>query len=344
MAPLDLLRPTPRPKTMAFRNAKPSFCSLLLASTVLLVGLAVALSGHLFLSALPQLCAVIRCCLLRRYMFVSVNFMVLLLVLLKLTDREGYKDESPEGGGASAGGVSPDVWFDALPSPTSFGDITTGDSESTPASSFEPVRDVMTKKGKSTPASAMEPVGDVTIQNSESTTGFSLEPAVCSPGGSAPDEYFSCPATPSKTPASSLFHPTAVVILKPPATPPIEQDDDSMDATWKAITGKAQATAHLKKSSTWDAPPPVKLEPAALGELKKSETFHEEKPAAAAAARRTVLEKRMKGREVAVAEDHDEMNRRFDAFIKMFNGQLRLQRLASLRRRRFMDMASVAGY
>uniref|UniRef100_A0A1D1ZH25 Spermidine/putrescine import ATP-binding protein PotA n=1 Tax=Anthurium amnicola TaxID=1678845 RepID=A0A1D1ZH25_9ARAE len=109
-----------------------------------------------------------------------------------------------------------------------------------------------------------------------------------------------------------------------------------MDATWAEITGSATGERRLKKNRTWDSSTRVQLEQsreaAGRRELRKSQTFQEES-AEAVAARRAVLERRMKGKEVEVAADHNVMDRQFDDFIEKVYGQLRLQRQESLRRR-----------
>lgn len=117
-------------------------------------------------------------------------------------------------------------------------------------------------------------------------------------------------------------------------------DDDSLEATWKAIMEGQEKTKkpHLKKSDTWTARI-VKAEPFrnnggcgfgsgdddpvawAQRELKKSETFND----------RASLK-----REKSMSPE--ELNKRAEAFIKKFNNQMKLQRLESYQR--FMKLVN----
>jgi hypothetical protein len=124
-------------------------------------------------------------------------------------------------------------------------------------------------------------------------------------------------------------------------TLPDSGDDDSLEATWKAIMEGQEKTMkpHLKKSETWTARI-VKAEPFhnnggfggygdddddpvawAQRELKKSETFND----------RASLK-----REKSMSPE--ELNKRAEAFIKKFNNQMKLQRLES--NQRFLELVN----
>ncbi|EYU17800.1 hypothetical protein MIMGU_mgv11b018278mg [Erythranthe guttata] len=123
-----------------------------------------------------------------------------------------------------------------------------------------------------------------------------------------------------------------------------KEDEDTMDATWRAITGGEKQRPdrkHLKKSETWDvvheAPPPPQpiitnelFDLPAAKELRKSETFNE-----------TVsIRRRCGGGRPLIRRDPsvglDELNNQVEAFIKKFNDDMRLQRQES--DQRFLDM------
>ncbi|KAI3464205.1 hypothetical protein Pfo_020868 [Paulownia fortunei] len=120
------------------------------------------------------------------------------------------------------------------------------------------------------------------------------------------------------------------------------EEDDTMEATWKAITGGGKPSPkrkQLKKSETWvvHVPPPstaAKQRPDSeellastptWKELRKSETFNE----AVSVTRRGGLR-----RDPSISLD--EFNQQVEAFIKKFNDNMRLQRQES--DQRFLDM------
>ncbi|KAK7314743.1 hypothetical protein VNO77_33271 [Canavalia gladiata] len=122
-----------------------------------------------------------------------------------------------------------------------------------------------------------------------------------------------------------------------------DKGDDTLEATWRAIMEGQGKTMRpqLKKSDTWSARI-AKAEPFqhngdeggdddpvawAQKELKKSETFNDR-----ASLRR---EKSM---------SPEELNRRAEAFIKMFNNQMKLQRLESYQRFKEMVNRGLAVY
>lgn len=105
--------------------------------------------------------------------------------------------------------------------------------------------------------------------------------------------------------------------------------EETLESTWKAITeGRAPPLArHLKKSDTWDTRPgrrpsgggEVDPAPAAAAAMRKAETFNDAGSKAPAPVRR----------EPSLGQD--ELNRRVEAFINMFNMEMRLQRQESLK-------------
>uniref|UniRef100_A0A1D1YN78 Ral guanine nucleotide dissociation stimulator-like 3 n=1 Tax=Anthurium amnicola TaxID=1678845 RepID=A0A1D1YN78_9ARAE len=290
--PLDLLRSANGTGLRtAFSAAKLAFLLVGVASTVVLARLAVPLSRDLLLSALPRLSAAVGGYLSPSYIFVVVNFII--LVILKLPDARGHvhRKDPPEGGDAAATTTPPKPTKDLPPSSPR------GISSNVPAPA---------------PASSSG-IGD--------SSGFSGE---------------SCLTTDLE--GDSAVSSTAAA----PAGEEEEEDQDSMDATWKAITGRRQ----LKKNQTWSAPPRVQIGPGR--ELRKSETFREKpSPAsmspAAAATRRVVVDRRVNGREVPVVDEYDDVNRQFEAFIKKVNDQMRRPREESARRR-YVDMVNSSGY
>ncbi|KAK1257075.1 hypothetical protein QJS04_geneDACA019206 [Acorus gramineus] len=104
------------------------------------------------------------------------------------------------------------------------------------------------------------------------------------------------------------------------------EEDDTLDATWRAISGGAHNARHLGKSDTWPTPPHVEAEPepkpmSTGAEMRKSETFKEGSKVR---------------REAALSQD--ELNRRAEAFIKNFNDMMRLERQES--NQRYVDMVT----
>lgn len=110
-----------------------------------------------------------------------------------------------------------------------------------------------------------------------------------------------------------------------------DEFDDTLEATWKAITEEQSKPKgrHLKKSDTWDVPPrvvgtkPEVENPAAWArrELKKSETFTD---------RVTMI------RDKSMSQE--ELYQRAEEFIKKVNQDMRLQRQES--DQRFMEMVN----
>ncbi|CAA3007608.1 uncharacterized protein LOC111372304 [Olea europaea var. sylvestris] len=120
------------------------------------------------------------------------------------------------------------------------------------------------------------------------------------------------------------------------------EEEDTMDATWRAITGEGKEKAtkkQLKKSETWNVAPPMRavavqshdLEellqsiPASWKELRKSETFND-----------AISIRKRGGLRRDPSMSGDELNHQAEAFINKFNESIRLQRQES--DQRFKDM------
>ncbi|KAH6832231.1 hypothetical protein C2S53_005580 [Perilla frutescens var. hirtella] len=122
-----------------------------------------------------------------------------------------------------------------------------------------------------------------------------------------------------------------------------ENEEDTMEATWKAITGGGKQKPekkHLKKSETWNAPPPPPPPPRRSvavrrldseevlptspkwKELRKAETFND----AVSLMRRGGLIRRDPSMSL------EEFNQKIEAFIKKSNDNMRLQRQESHQR------------
>ncbi|XP_019200043.1 PREDICTED: uncharacterized protein LOC109193643 isoform X2 [Ipomoea nil] len=118
-----------------------------------------------------------------------------------------------------------------------------------------------------------------------------------------------------------------------------EEEEDTIEATWEAISGggggEEKQSSKLKKCETWPRPPPTTgqdttapepLRPSAAAatswkELRKSVTFND----AVSACRRGGLARDL-------LRSPEEMNKRFDDFIRKVNHELRLQRQESEQR------------
>nr|GLL35894.1 uncharacterized protein LOC109193643 isoform X1 [Ipomoea trifida] len=130
--------------------------------------------------------------------------------------------------------------------------------------------------------------------------------------------------------------------LSPAGTLPFDDEDtmsgEGVDATWEAINGgggEEKQSSKLKKCETWPRPPPqptttapeplVPSSAAAAAtswkELRKSVTFND----AVSACRRGGLARDL-------LRSPEEMNKRFDDFIRKVNHELRLQRQESEQR------------
>ncbi|KAL8464805.1 hypothetical protein ACS0TY_034344 [Phlomoides rotata] len=174
------------------------------------------------------------------------------------------------------------------------------------------------------------------------------------------DSLSSPPPAPPPSPRNIYVVPESTELADslsspPPAPPPSPRniyvvpeptelahtEDDTMEATWRAITGEGKQRAkkkHLKKSETWDVH--VHAQPrASLGvqrldseallpttpkwkELRKAETFND----AVSVTRRGGLIRRDPSMSI------EEFNQQVEAFIKKFNDNMRLQRQESNQR------------
>ncbi|KAL0364452.1 UNVERIFIED_CONTAM: hypothetical protein Sangu_0542800 [Sesamum angustifolium] len=125
-----------------------------------------------------------------------------------------------------------------------------------------------------------------------------------------------------------------------------EEEDDTIEATWKAITrgGKQRPERkHLKKSETWNVHmPPQRQSAAAVESLKFSEellkptTTRKELRKSETFADSVMSITRRGGLRRDPSVGLDEFNKQVEAFIKKFNNEMRLQRQES--DQRFLDM------
>ncbi|KAL1541929.1 hypothetical protein AAHA92_26086 [Salvia divinorum] len=121
-----------------------------------------------------------------------------------------------------------------------------------------------------------------------------------------------------------------------------QEEDNTIDATWEAITGGGKTKAR-KKSETWEAPPQRRRRPRRLDseevvptspkwkDLRKAETFND----AVTAMRRGGLVRRVPSMSL------EEFNQKVERFIKKFKDGIRLQRQES--DQRFLDIINQRG-
>ncbi|KAL2253879.1 uncharacterized protein LOC105168696 [Sesamum indicum] len=125
-----------------------------------------------------------------------------------------------------------------------------------------------------------------------------------------------------------------------------DEADDTIEATWKAITGGGKQRPerkHLKKSETWNVrTPPHRQSAAAVESLKFSEellkptTARKELRKSETFADSVMSITRRGGLRRDPSVGLDEFNKQVEAFIKKFNNEMRLQRQES--EQRFLDM------
>ncbi|KAL0385222.1 UNVERIFIED_CONTAM: hypothetical protein Sradi_2916500 [Sesamum radiatum] len=125
-----------------------------------------------------------------------------------------------------------------------------------------------------------------------------------------------------------------------------DEEDDTIEATWKAITGGGKQRPerkHLKKSETWNVhTAPERQSAAAVESLKFSEellkptTTRKELRKSETFADSVMSITRRGGLRRDPSVGLDEFNKQVEAFIKKFNNEMRLQRQES--DQRFLDM------
>ncbi|KAG1355206.1 hypothetical protein COCNU_07G013180 [Cocos nucifera] len=161
----------------------------------------------------------------------------------------------------------------------------------------------------------------------------------------APETWYDVPSSPTTSTTTSTS-PESNSSPSPPAEPVIppetaeeevasssdDDGDNSMDATWRAITegGRRPGKAVLKKSQTWEKCKEVKVvggKTVGKREMRKSETFKEKAKA--------IVEEGWRRRDVLVVSQ-EELFRRVETFIKKHHENLALQRQES-EQRRFLE-------
>lgn len=306
--------------------ARLGFAILGLTSAGFLVRLAIPLSRDLLLSTLPALCSAVRGYLVPPYIFVVVNFMI--FVILKLPDTKNrHHKESPGGGGAAAAAAA------AAADPP------------------KPRKDLPHFSPREVSLNAWSDAAALALQPASSPKAGDSSPSAWSDESSLTTDFEGDSAASSPAEAAVLVQSSAETGVRPSDEPPPtgevgdEDDHDSLEATWKAITGGETGRRQLKRNETWSAPPRVHLEPAGGGpalqrEMRKSETFRQSPSPATG---RVAVERMANWRDAPMAEDHDDINRQFEAFIKKGKDQMRLQREESAAQR-YMEMVKSPGY
>lgn len=126
-----------------------------------------------------------------------------------------------------------------------------------------------------------------------------------------------------------------------------DEDEDTMEATWKAITGGGEEKPkkkQLRKSETWEAPAPRRSSAVRRldseevlptspkwKELRKAETFND----AVSVTRRGGMIRRERDPSMSM----EEFNQKVEAFIKNFNNNIKLERQES--HQRFLDNSNI---
>ncbi|XP_058097835.1 uncharacterized protein LOC131242894 [Magnolia sinica] len=287
----------------AIWTVKLGFLAIGIISTFLLLKLAIPYSFNLFLSALPRVWISFRSWLSPPYLYIIVNF-IIISIAASSSFQQKHSEKKIEDGEEETDNLQLQNQKQKQRDSDASSRL-----ETTPTTT-----DIWSEISSLTASSENPPESD----EKPSALAVESSPELWSDITCLSDSFAESPSPAVKKTVRSL---TANQLKSVAPSEP----DDTLDATWKAIT-EGRGARQLKKSETWDAPPRVEAEPepepvAARRELKKSETFNDESSSASSRGGEPGMTREMS------SLSHDELNRRVEAFIQKF----RLQRQDSYR-------------